>query len=191
MSDTTINYKGLLFYGVLLGVILLIVAYLLQVKPIYPFFNSVGAWISSRLGGATGNFNLGSFIQQHGVTIATVGAPLITLGVAAVKAKMNESAAKKAQELAEKSLLNTQTSASTQIKSIEDKYEAKIAELNLKLKDLDGDTTLATLQQRVSQLSDDKLNLEKQLQLVTTVKAGPTEEKVKELIAEAALQKYK
>lgn len=191
MSATTINYKAVLFYGLIVGALLLAAFYFLGWEPYHGALNSVGAWISARFAGVTGSFNLGSFIQQHGVTIATVGAPLITLAVAAVKSKMNETAAKKAQQLAEESLLNTQTSSSTQIKSLQNNYEAKIAELNLKLKDLDGDTTLATLQQRVSQLSDDKLNLEKQLQLVTTVKSGPTEEKIKELIAQAALQKYK
>lgn len=78
MNDQTkINYKNLILYGLILGVLTLAILYLLKIGFVRVFFDTIFAWLTSYPIIGT----LFSYVSQNWVGVAAAGA---TIGIPAV-----------------------------------------------------------------------------------------------------------
>ena len=137
MSETKINYKGLIFYGLLAAIIILVVIYFLpsSILPHNPVKNLV-TLLSAKLGGLNfSNIKLPEIITKNSGVIAGVSVTAIPLGAAYIKSYLDKQKAKKELESAQE-LAAIQKA----------KTDAEITNYKTQISTLNSDTTEQELQ---------------------------------------------
>ncbi len=149
MSDSKINPAGILFYGIIIAVIILVVLYFTW-EPATTFFNSVGATISSWVSGVNlGNLDIGKLITDNLTTII----PTAIAGVGVLIAYFKYKGIQKTNEV----LVEQQKIAASKIVDLKNTVTGQAKELTDKGEELEmyaKDETAQILQQRIQEMKN-------------------------------------
>jgi hypothetical protein len=165
MNDVALNYKALLFYGLIAGVIALAALYFLKVNPFYTAISSGLTWISAKVG-AVNTGGLGALISKNWPTILGVGAAVVPLAYTTIRSYLDKAALAKTLESERELAASKEKSALAAVENAKATTNVEIQSYKDKIAQYENDPALSQLQTNYSSLKDEKIRLQGQIELL-------------------------
>jgi uncharacterized membrane protein YgaE (UPF0421/DUF939 family) len=165
MSGVNLNYKAILFYGLLAGALIIAVLYFFKVQPIYTLIQPAIASISGAFKIDTSQ-GIGKLVSSNLPTIATVTGIAIPLLVATVKSRLDVAAKTKALETANELAALDAKAAKTTLQNAKSEKDKTILDLQDRINQYENDPALSQLQTNYSSLKDRETRLQGQIDLL-------------------------